>query len=152
MVLWSYKVYLPNYLCDRERKKRIMALRCNNNSVKSPQGTVKALGSNLTFLPIELGMTCESREHLKSIRVSKNLQGFFWVDNLYFYRHFKCFCLKCGLCSNILRRPCLVQTCEHLFFGPCLWRAKINECLTCKTKIDDCKLHQGPFCSFTHFP
>ena len=58
-----------------------MALRSNNDSVKSHQGTVKALGSNLKFLPIELGMTCESREPLKSFRVSKNLQGLFGVDS-----------------------------------------------------------------------
>ena len=81
-----------------------MALRCNNIIVESHQGTVKALGSNLKFLPIELGMTCESREPLKSFRVSKNLQGFFGVDNLYLYHHSECFCLKCGLCSNILHR------------------------------------------------
>ena len=81
-----------------------MALRSNNIIVESHQDTVKALGSNLKFLPIELGMTCESREPLKSFRVSKNLQGFFGVDNLYLYRHSECFCLKCGLCSNILHR------------------------------------------------
>ena len=170
-----------------------MALSCNNNSVKSHQGTVKTLSSNLVFLPIELGMNCESREPLKSFRVSKNLQGFFGVDNLYLYRHSECFCLKCGLCSNILHRqsgltqqkgcvtfaneghsrycewpslvritqpcyninsllithsmhrPCLVLPCGHLFCEPCLRRAKINECSTCKTKIDDCKLHQGMY-------
>ena len=137
-------MYLPNYLCSRE-KKGIMALSCNNNSVKSHQGTVKTLSSNLVFLPIELGMNCESREPLKSFRVSKNLQGFFGVDNLYLYRHSECFCLKCGLCSNILHRPYLVQPCGHLFCEPCLRRAKINECSTCKTKIDDCKLHQGMY-------
>ena len=122
-----------------------MASSCNNDSVKSHQGTVKALCPKLIFLPSELGMTCESREPLKSIRVSKNLQGFSGVDNLYLYRHSECFCLKCGLCSNILHRPCLDQPCEHLFCEPCLRRAKINECSTCKTKIDDCKLHQGMY-------
>ena len=74
-----------------------MASRGNNNSVK-------ALSPNLIFLPIDLGMTCESREPLNCIRVSKNLQGFYGVDNLYLYRHLECFCLKCGLCSNILHR------------------------------------------------
>ena len=137
-------MYLPNYLCSRE-KKGIMALSCNNNSVKSHQGTVKALGSNLKFLPIELGMTCETREPVKSFRVSKNLLGLFGVDNLYLYHHYECFCLKCGLYSNNLHRPCLVQPCGHLFCEPCLRRAKINECSTCKTKIDDCKLHQGMY-------
>ena len=123
-----------------------MVSRCNNNCIKSHQGgTVKALGPNLILLPIELGMTCESREALKSIRVSKNLQWFFGVDNLYLYRHSECFCLKCGLCSDILHRPCLVQPCGHLFCEPCLRRAKINECSTCKTKIDDCKSHQGMY-------
>ena len=102
------------FVAERKEKRGKMASRPNNNSVKSHQGTVKAQSPNLIFLPIDLGMSCESREPLNCIRLSKNLQGFYGVDNLYLYRHLECFCLKCGLCSNILHRLKDISTLDFL--------------------------------------